>query len=508
MIAMKYADFVRLHERFGSTGKRLTRRSLLQTGLALTTSAPLLASKASSPVREDAPLKGLSSRQTHKRVVVVGAGLSGLACAYELNALGYDVVVIEARDRLGGRVHSLRDLAKGEVIEAGGEFIGSNHPLWLRYARKFKLVLAKGSSGEEQGSAALVVEGRVLTAREAKHLYQEMDQAFAGMTQDARPIMEANPWKSPRAESLDGRSIADWISDQTCTPRCKQALHAYFTGLNGVETERQSYLAMLAVVKGGGLKRYWTDSEVYRCRGGNEQLAGQFAKSVKNVWLGLPVRAIHLEAGRAVVTCTNGKIFEADDVVLTTPPSVWDKIVFSPTLPKVLLPQMGANVKYLAVVRRRFWHDHKMAPEANADRVFHSVWEGSALSEGHENAVLTAFAGGHLATNLHQMTADERERACTKQMEAIFSGFQQNFLHARFVDWLGDPWAQGSYSFPAPGQVVTMGPLLSEAYQGRLHFAGEHTCLKFVGYMEGALQSGVSVAQRIGARDGISQQEK
>ncbi len=491
---MEYADFVRLHYQFGSLPERIPRRHILQSALMLGTSVLLSDSEAAR-----------QKMRPQRKVVVVGAGLAGLASAYELSTLGYDVVVIESRDRVGGRVHSLHDLAKDRVIEAGGEFIGSNHPVWIAYAGKFHIALAKGHTGDEQGAHSLLVDGQKLNHKDAEQLYREMEAAFAAMTQDARSVLEATPWQSPHAANLDRKSIADWIAHLACAPRSKRALRAYFTGLNGVEPERQSYLAMLAAVKGGGLERYWTDSETYRCRGGNQQLAMHLASKIKALHLGLAVSAIRIERGQGTVTCADGRVFEADDVVLAIPPSVWRKIAFSPALPQRLHPQMGANVKYLALVRRRFWRDHHLAPDASSDHILHSVWEGTALAAEEENAVLTAFTGGKQATEFHRMTASERDTAYQQQLEVIFPGFRKNFLSARFIDWVGDPWSQGSYSFPAPGQVVIQGPLLDVAYRHRLHFAGEHVCLKFVGYMEGALQSGVAVARRIASRDGISQ---
>ena len=82
------------------------------------------------------------------------------------------------------------------------------------------------------------------------------------------------------------------------------------------------------------------------------------------------------------------------------------------------------------------------------------------------------------------------------------SHIRSQFERGRFMDWPSDPWTKGSYSVPAPGEVTTIGPLLHKGC-GRLHFAGEHTCYAFVGYMEGALNSGIAVAKRLAVRDGI-----
>ena len=89
-----------------------------------------------------------------------------------------------------------------------------------------------------------------------------------------------------------------------------------------------------------------------------------------------------------------------------------------------------------------------------------------------------------------------------RELGKVYTGLRANFVKSRFMDWPGDAWTKASYSFPAPGQVTTMGPLLRNGV-GHVHFAGEHTCYAFVGYMEGALNSGVSLARRLAERDGV-----
>jgi len=100
------------------------------------------------------------------------------------------------------------------------------------------------------------------------------------------------------------------------------------------------------------------------------------------------------------------------------------------------------------------------------------------------------------------MSKADRDRAYAELLNKIYNGYNDNVVKTRFMDWPNDPWTQAGYSFPAPGQVTTVGPILHKGI-GRLHFAGEHASYKFVGYMEGALNSGASLAQRIAKRDGI-----
>jgi monoamine oxidase len=270
-------------------------------------------------------------------------------------------------------------------------------------------------------------------------------------------------------------------------------------GDNAVATSRQSYLGNLAQVKGGGLERYWTESEVYRCRGGNDRLARKLVGAIDQTRLRLStvVREVTVESHKVAVRCANGELFEGDDVVLTAPPATWHNIRFSPRLPRALRPQMGTAVKYLAAVKNRFWEKDGLAPDALTDEMVSMTWDGTDNqgSDAH-GALLMAFSGGPAAERCRQRWLRERDAGYIEALTKIYPRFREKFVRGRFMNWPADMWTAGGYSFPAPGEVTRVGPLL-RAGLGRLHFAGEYTCYKFVGYMEGALNSGVSVAKRL-----------
>ncbi len=205
------------------------------------------------------------------------------------------------------------------------------------------------------------------------------------------------------------------------------------------------------------------------------------------------------------VVDAEGRTHTADDVVLAIPPSVWSTIKFSPALPKVLDPQMGMNVKFLSVVKSHFWREAKLPPNACSDGEIGESWDATEGQGDAGPAVLSVLSGGPAAEAIHRRAVPERQPAYLKELEALYPGFGTQFVKGQLMDWIGDPWTRAGYSFPAPGQVTTIGPAL-RAGLGRLHFAGEHTCHQFVGYMEGALHSGVALAQRLAARDGLAPQ--
>ncbi|MBK8232950.1 MAG: FAD-dependent oxidoreductase [Candidatus Eisenbacteria bacterium] len=420
------------------------------------------------------------------RVVVIGAGFAGLAAAYELKTAGYDVLLLEARERVGGRVLSFSDFVAGRNVEGGAELVGSNHPTWMAYAERFGLQFLDMSEDEEFDEPFLLGEKR-LSPEEVEALYEEMDAAYASMTGDARNINEEEPWNSPGAGGHDARSTAEWIKSQSISDLGRLALVTELTHDNGVSVERQSYLGNLSQVKGGGLETYWTESEVYRCLGGNQQLATRLAAEIgaDRVRLNEPVAEIRVVGGGVTVKTASGKSFEADDVILAVAPSVWSKISISPEIPATLQPQMGNSVKYLAEVKSRFWYDQGISQYAFSDGDVGLTWEGTDAQIGDGNYCHTSFSSGVVAERHRSRDAEARDMEMKAAMERLFPGYRDNFIRARFMNWPSDPWSMAGYSFPAPGQVTSQGPLLAKG-MGRLHIAGEHTCYKFVGYMEGA----------------------
>jgi monoamine oxidase len=480
-----------LHRRYGKSRDGMTRREMLQA--TLMASAGLLVSSGTA----------FGQARAGKRIVVIGGGFSGLAAAYELAAVGYDVTVIEARNRVGGRVVTFRDMVPNKHVEGGGELVGSNHPAWVTYADKFKLTFLDVSEDEER-EAPIVLGGRRLAEKENEQLWEELDAGFSKMNADAEKIPDAfQAWKAPGAEAFDKRSLASWIAGLDVSPLCKVGIDAQMSGDNGVRSEWQSYLGNLAMVKGGGVEKFWTDSEVYRCAQGNQTLALRLLEGIgkTRVRLQTIVKRVDLTSGGVKVTLASGDTLEADDVVLAVPPSVWNKIGIEPPLPPTLAPQMGTNVKFLMAVQRPFWQREGLAPDMLGDTPINWLWHQTDGQKG-PGASLCAFSGATAADTCREWPAAERTSRYLAALSKVYTGIKANFIKSRFMDWPSDAWTHASYSFPAPGQVTTHGPLLREGV-GRLHFAGEHTCYAFVGYMEGALNSGVSLARRIATRDGL-----
>lgn len=485
--------FRSLASRFADPVLRAERRAFLRASVAAAASLLLAGSEA----------RARRGEGSGRRVIVIGGGLAGLACADELARAGCSVTVLEARARLGGRVVSFYNFAPGCAVEGGGELIGLNHPMWRALTHRFNLHLDE--IPDEPGLVPPVsLQGRLLTDHEAKALYEELEAATAALNRIARGVNPDEPWTSPNAAALDARSVASFIDELNVSDLARHALRAQITADNGQEPERMSLLAQCAQVAGGGFESYWQDSETHRCAQGAQRLAQQLGLAVgrPNVLPGRIVEAVEIKDDRVVVRIVPGQRLECDQAVLAVPPSVWGRIKFDPALPAALSPQMGVNVKYLAKVTSRFWREAGRSGESLSDTGIQETWEATDSCRAGQpedgSAVLIGFAGAGEASRLGEAarTATSADEACGPSMERVQPGFTAAFKEGRFMNWPGDAYAGAGYSFPAPGEVMTVSPLL-RAGLGRLHFAGEHCSSAFVGYMEGALQSGLACAKRI-----------
>lgn len=490
---MSRSLYGRLRSRFGTPISAVTRREFLKGSIA--TGTALLLSGSRVFARRTTP--------TGKSIIVIGAGFAGLTAAYELLAAGYDVTVLEARNRVSGRVITFDDFVPGRFVEGGGELIGSNHPLWAAYAKKFGLDFLEVP--DTDGDWPVVIDGKLLSEREAAPLWKGMDDILESINDDATPILADTPWESPDAKKLDMTTVPEKIMSIDAPEIAKKMIIEDFVSEMGVPSDRQSYLALLAEVKGGSIEKYWTETEVYHCKGGNQQLAQKLATEIgaERILLNLPASAVKIERDRVVVTCADGRNFTGDDVILTVPPSVWDTIKFDPPLPAMLRPQMGRNVKYLISLTNRFWLSDDLSPESLSNGNVQATWESTAGQEGDAPAGMVAYSGGPGADAMRAIPADKRDAAYAKVLKKRYPKYAKAFVASRFMDWPATPWTFASYSFAAPGEVTTLGPILHKGIEDRLHFAGEYACYKFAGYMEGALTSGVSIARRLAVRDGV-----
>jgi monoamine oxidase len=443
-----------------------------------------------------------------RQVIVVGAGFAGLAAAHELKFLGYDVEVWEGSERFGGRVMSDSHFVSNKVVEMGAELIGDNHEAWIAYATHFELEFLPVPGGTAR--APIMVFEELLTRDQIRRVDQGVRtmQRHLNLLANNRVKNPHRPWRSRNARPLDHETVHNFLESMGVRVICRRALQEELQADQGVPTNRQSLLALLAMIKGGGGQRFWEDSESWRCAQGNEELANRLVHGLAKdpaIKVRTGHKVLHIDwRFNSCVVHSNAAVCEARDVVLAIPPSVWPPDLFHPRIPALDRIQMGHNVKYLMPFRSPFWRRRgsRRDPNLTADGPVNGTWEATA-GQGGGGAVLTAFSGGDDSRDCASWSSKQRQANYMRQLEIAYPGISRHLRwRAIFMEWPKRAWAKASYSFPAPGDVTRIGPTLYNGC-GALHFAGEHTCFAFVGFMEGALRSGVRAAVQIARRDGV-----
>ena len=428
-------------------------------------------------------------------VIVIGAGFAGLSAAYELQSVGYRVTVLEAQPEVGGRVETRRDIVPRKVMEGGAELIGLNHLAWWSYKHKFGLHLDRLS---DSGNPPVILGGKRLDPETAAKLGREMNRAQTLIARAAKRVNADEPWRTPRAKSLDRRSLVSGLKSIQMSDMCRLAFVEQLQADNGVDARRQSWLGNLAMIKGGGMGKFWTETETHHCREGNQQLAFEFKAKLKKLELGKPVRGIEIDGKGVTVTPKRGKPVRGTDVVLAIPPTIWSDIIFDPPLPKAYRVQFGKNVKYLLNVQDNCWSPN--GPNMSSDGPIDLTWKGTDGMSGSRTGFV-AFSGATDAVTCSGWR--NRAKKYLTELTPIYPKLKKTSRNGVFMNWPSKRWTRGSYSFPEPGEVTRVGPLLRSGFKQRVHFAGEHTCYAFTGYMEGALQSGLRVAEQLARRDRV-----
>ncbi|HET7464423.1 MAG TPA: FAD-dependent oxidoreductase [Longimicrobium sp.] len=486
-----------------AAGGPITRREFIARGAA---GAAVLATAGCGRSRETG-----GRAPGPARVVVAGAGLAGLAAALELVRRGHQVTVLEARDRPGGRVHTLRDgWSDGLYAEAGAVYVPEHHDYTVGYARELGVPLVPAVV-RRGGGQRFFVAGRSVTVRpgEPAAWPVELRADEAGRSPGALlaryldPVLEriGDPrhpaWPGEAALALDGVSLAELLRRQGASTAAVRLMRLGYPDEwgDGVDACSALFLLRDRALLGHGA--------VFRVDGGTDRLPRAFAARLEpRIRYGASVRTIEHGAWGVRVAFDRGGVRETaagDFLVCALPFPVLRSIPVSPRLS----PGKGRVVRGLRTtsvtrvylqLRRRCWDAAGAAVPTDLP-VMHLV-EATAGQPG-ERAILEAFITGPNARRVAAMDPAERVRFALEEATRVHPGARGAFEHGASVCWDADPWALGDYAWFAPGEMRAFLPHLATP-EGRIHFAGDHTSA-WPGWMQGALASGIRAADAVHA---------
>ncbi len=464
------------------------------------------------------------SKQAHKRpgpartrradVAIVGAGIAGLTAARKLAAAGRSVIVLEARDRVGGRVWN-HDLGGGHVSERGGTFIGPTQDHIAALASELGVgTFPTYDTGDDvyiaDGGTPLRYSDTSLTgiAPPDPVILVDLATVVARLDSMSLQVPVAAPWTAANARAWDGQTLETWIQANTLTERFRELAATVTRPVFGAEPRELSLLFTLFYIAASGnethpgtFERNFNTrggAQMSRLVGGSQQVPLRMAAQLgKRIVLGTPVRRVTQSAGGATVESDRLTV-KSKLVIVAIPPALAGRIDYAPILPfeRDQLTQrygQGTLTKVAAVYDKPFWRNAGLSGTA--------IGTGGPVSATFDDSpadgsigVIFGFVGGDYARSYNATPPAARQSQVLSQLATFFGPQARSPTGFFETSWSGEQWTRGCpVGIPATGALLAYGSRLRDPV-GRIHWAGTETSTYWNGYMDGAVRSGERAA--------------
>jgi monoamine oxidase len=437
-------------------------------------------------------------------VAIVGAGLAGLAAAKHVQEQGATAIVLEARDRVGGRTLN-EPIGDGKVVEVGGQWIGPGQDRMAALAREMGVDTFRTHSA---GENVIEFKGKLTRYRGTiprigPHVLADVAQAQLKIDRLAKKVPLEAPWTAPNARKLDSQTFWSWMQRNVYTSGGKALIELSIQAVWAAEAADVSLLHVLFYThSAGGFDRLLdTEGGAQQDRfvGGSQLVSIRMAERIgaHAIRLEAPVRRIE-HSGDGVTVHADGVTLRAQHVIVALPPTLTSRISYDPPLPghrdqlTQRMPQ-GTVMKCMAIYDEPFWRAEGLSGQGGSDVGPAKIVFDNSPPDGSPG-VLLGFLEGERARVLGRLPVEERRKAVVDGFARLFG--PRAARPERYVErgWADEEWTRGCYGcYMTPGGWTSYGDAL-RAPIGRIHWAGAETATVWNGYMDGAVRSGERAA--------------
>jgi len=427
---------------------------------------------------------GIAPKKRPESVIIIGAGFAGLTAAYLLKKQGIQVKVVEARNRIGGRVFSFKpEGSVNQVIELGAEWVGNSHTSLIAMCKEFGLELFNN-----QFDTHLTFEGNYSPAgnwglsKELEDFWMKKTAVWDTYTESAKQKLDKMDWWR-------------WLSNQGFSERDLLLRELMDSTDFGESIRHTSGYAAFAEYAESSEKNEMD----LKIRGGNGMLAEKLADAIgrENILLSHKVTDVVQDKKRVSVKCEGAKAFIADKLICTVPTYSLMKINWDPVLPAKQVDainslQYARIAKFPFVFKERFWKQENF--DMITDTPAHYFYHATKDQPGN-TGVLISYVVGDKVDAMASMTKKQRQAIILEALKPAFGDVEKYMVDNLMYYWGTDPYSKGAYAFYGKGQWFGTMPTLRESFQ-HVHFAGEHLA-DWQGFMEGAINTGEDAVAEI-----------
>ncbi len=438
--------------------------------------------------------------------IIIGAGYAGLTAARNLKRAGKNILLLEARDRVGGRIYT-QWINDKIYLDLGGQWIGPTQHAMYALCKEYQVstfpTYNKGRSSLYFSNQLKRYKGLIPPLPLLALL--SLQKGINRINKLAKQVSLQQPWQSPNAQGWDSITTAEWMKQNIRNEKARTMFQLAYEAIFASDPRYVSFLHTLFYIKSGQnfetLMNIRNGAQQYRISGGAQSICNQMAEELKDV-LRLENAVTQISQSDKIVEVKgNHFTYKAKKIIVAVPPPLANAITYEQELPEeriMLLKQyfMGNVVKCYAIYKKPFWREKKLNGLCAMPGQFISVTFDNSPEDGSKG-ILMGFSLAEKAKEL--MSFDE-----TARKDLVLDCFSK-FLgdEAMRCEYYTDqyftqePWSGGCYAGLMPPLAITSTATTLRKPCGHIHWAGTETSDEWNGYMEGAVRSGERAAKEI-----------